>query len=143
LRTGLFWGEDDPLFPKTAIGLGEQGGFQAMGLAREHWSGTGPIRTIYREAFTAAGLPYYNPHCFRDVLARLGEQCCTTPEQFKAWSQNLGHERVLTTFTSYGQVPAARQAELIRTLERGKAISQEERIASIVLDKMRQAQPND
>ena len=44
LRTGLLWGEDDPVFPKTAIGLGERGGFEAVGLARDHWSGTGPIR---------------------------------------------------------------------------------------------------
>lgn len=116
LRDGLLWCEDDPLFPKTKIGLGLEGGFQAIGLERAHWSGTGPIRAIYKEAFTAAGLPYFNPHCFRDALVQLGERICTTPEQFKAWSQNLGHERVLMTFTSYGSVPAARQAELIRAL---------------------------
>ena len=39
---------------------------------------------------------------------------CKTPEEFKAWSQNLGHEKVLTTFTSYGAVAAHRQAVLIR-----------------------------
>lgn len=114
LRIGLLWGEDDPLFPKTYVGLGDQGDFQAVGLMREHWSGTGPIRTIYRRAFEAAGLRYYNPHCFRDALTQLGERVCTTPEEFKAWSQNVGHEHVLTTFMSYGKVPAARQAELIR-----------------------------
>ena len=37
-----------------------------------------------------------------------------TPEEMKAWSQNLGHADVLTTFTSYGQVPTHRQGELIR-----------------------------
>ena len=116
LRTALLWGDEDPLFPKTQMGLGEHGGFTATGLTREHWSGTGPIRAIYREAFEAAGLPYFNPHCFRDALVQLGERICTTPEQFKAWSQNIGHERVLTTLTSYGKVPAARQAELIRGL---------------------------
>ena len=34
----------------------------------------------------------------------------------KAWSQNLGHSDVLTTFTSYGSVPSNRQGELIRAL---------------------------
>jgi integrase len=116
LRTTLLWGDEDPLFPKTRMGLAEHGGFMATGLTREHWSGTGPIRAIYREAFEAAGLPYFNPHCFRDALVQLGERLCTTPEEFKAWSQNIGHERVLTTLTSYGKVPAARQAELIRGL---------------------------
>lgn len=138
LRTVLLWGGDDPLFPKTQIRLGDQGGFQAVGLARQHWSGTGPIRTIYREAFAAARLPYFNPHCFRDALVQLGERICTTPEQFKAWSQNIGHERVLTTLTSYGKVPVARQAELIRGLGKEQIESEEERIAAIVAATMRQ-----
>lgn len=115
LRTALLWGDDDPLFPKTQIGLGENGGFTPVGLRREGWSNTGPIRTIFRDAFTAAGLPYFNPHSFRSTLAQLGERVCNSPESFKAWSQNLGHEGVLTTFTSYGQVSPQRQAELIRT----------------------------
>ena len=41
---------------------------------------------------------------------------CKTPEDFKAWSQNLGHEDVLTTFYSYGQVGSRRQGEIIRSL---------------------------
>ena len=45
-----------------------------------------------------------------------------SPEEMKAWSQNLGHADVLTTFTSYGQVPTHRQGEIIRGLgERGAA----------------------
>lgn len=114
LRTALLWGEDGPLFPKTAMGIGDQGGFTATGLTREHWSGTGPIRAIYRDAFTSAGLPYYNPHCFRDALTTLGERICRTPEELKAWSQNIGHNRVMTTLLNYGTVPAAKQAELIK-----------------------------
>jgi hypothetical protein len=54
---------------------------------------------------------------FVKTLAQLGERLCRTPEEFKAWSQNLGHEQVLTTFSSYGEVAADRQAELIRRLE--------------------------
>jgi len=38
------------------------------------------------------------------------------PEEFKAWSQNLGHERILTTFTSYGSVAPTRQAEIMRQI---------------------------
>lgn len=137
LREGLLWSEDDPLFPKTQVGLGEQNGFQAVGLAREHWSGTGSIRTIYKQAFTAAGLPYYNPHCFRDALVQLGERHCTTPEQFKAWSQNIGHERVLTTLTSYGKVPAARQAELIREMAKPKVDNDDVLLAAIIAETVR------
>jgi len=57
-----------------------------------------------------------NPHSFRNTLVRLGEEVCKTPEQFKAWSQNLGHEKVLTTFLSYGGVACQRQGEIIRDL---------------------------
>jgi hypothetical protein len=39
-----------------------------------------------------------------------------SPEEYKAWSQNLGHENVLTTFSSYGDVARHRQAEIIRAL---------------------------
>jgi hypothetical protein len=35
-------------------------------------------------------------------------------ETLKAWSQNLGHEGLLTTLTSYGSVPADRQGQLIK-----------------------------
>ena len=66
----------------------------------------------------ALNLPYFNPHSFRKTLAQLGERLCSSPEQFKAWSQNLGHEKVLTTFASYGEVAAERQRDIIRELAR-------------------------
>lgn len=115
LRTVLLWGNEDPLFPRTQTGLDENGEFAPVGLRRgDCWRGTGPIREIYRKAFESAGLPYFNPHSFRDTLVQHGEQTCSTIEEFKAWSQNLGHERVMTTLTSYGTVAPHRQAELIR-----------------------------
>jgi integrase/recombinase XerD len=114
------WGGNDPLFPATAIALGESQRFEVVGLDRKHWSNATPIRTIFRQAFEKAGLPYFNPHSLRKTLARLGEVICKTPEEFKAWSQNLGHEQVLTTFTSYGAVRADRQGDIIQLLtERG------------------------
>ncbi len=115
LRNTLLWGDDDPLFPPTQIGLGPDGGFVLVGLRRgECWQGAGPIREIFRKAFKAAGLPYFNPHSFRDTLVQLGERTCPTIEIFKSWSQNLGHEQMMTTLTSYGKVAPHRQAELIR-----------------------------
>jgi integrase len=90
--------------------------FEAVGLDRKHWSTANPIRTIFKEAFASAGLPYFNPHSFRKTLALLGGQRCKTPEEYKAWSQNLGHEHVLTTFCSYGDVSGSRQSEIMRSL---------------------------
>jgi integrase len=116
LREERLWSNDDPLFPATQLGLGPDRQFAATGLARNHWRTASPIRSIFREAFTNAGLPYFNPHSFRNTLAQLGEEVCQTPEQFKAWSQNLGHEKVLTTFLSYGEVSCQRQGAIIRDL---------------------------
>ena len=116
LRKENLWSGEDPLFPATAIAVGESQRFEVVGLERKHWSNATPIRRIFRQAFEGTGLPYFNPHSLRKTLARLGEQSCRTPEEFKAWSQNLGHEQVLTTFTSYGSVRSDRQGDIIRSL---------------------------
>ena len=117
LRQEKLWGNDDPLFPATRTAMGEGHQFAVVGLKREHWSSAGPIRTIFREASIKADLPYFNPHSLRKTLVQLGETRCQTPEHFKAWSQNLGHEGVLTTFTSYGAVSNGRQGEIINGLK--------------------------
>jgi integrase len=117
LREKKLWGNDDPLFPATRVTLGETHQFEAAGLARRHWSNATPIRSIFRDAFENAGLPYFNPHSFRKTLVNLGQKICSTPEEFKAWSQNLGHDQVLTTFKSYGEVESYRQGEIIRQLD--------------------------
>ena len=114
LREDHLRADSDALFPGTAMGLGEAGGFQPQGLARQGWASTGPVRDVFKRAFAAAGLPYHNPHSFRNMLVRHAMTLDLTPEQMKAWSQNLGHADVLTTFTSYGHVPVHRQGELIR-----------------------------
>ena len=74
LRDEKLWGNDDPLFPATRVALGPDRQFAAAGLAREHWSNASPIRTIFREAFVSAGLPYFNPHSFRNTLVQLGAE---------------------------------------------------------------------
>jgi hypothetical protein len=60
---------------------------------RQRLLGSAPA-AIFRGAFTLARLTYFNPHSFRKALAQLGERVCRTPEELKAWSQNLGHEDI-------------------------------------------------
>ena len=116
LTDDLQWGLRDPLFPASRIEPDPTYGFRATDLKREHWTTADAVRRIFRAAFAGADLPYFHPHSFRHTLAQLGEQICQTPEEFKAWSQNLGHEHVMTTFNSYGKVSSPRQAEIIRKL---------------------------
>jgi integrase len=108
------WGSNDALFPPTVTGLAPDGSFAATGMSRQCWASGDPVREIFRKAFAAAGLLYFNPHSFRSMLVRYVMSLDPSPEQLKAWSQNLGHEEVLTTLTSYGKVPDHRRAELIR-----------------------------
>lgn len=114
LERDNLWGRDDPLFPATQIGLDGERSFAAKGIARQGWTTSGPVREVFRRAFERAGLPYFNPHSFRDMLVHHAMTLNLSAEEMKAWSQNLGHADVLTTFTSYGQVPAHRQGALIR-----------------------------
>jgi len=116
LRKECLWGNDDPVFPATEVVVGSTGRFEVEGIKRDHWSNATPIRLIFRRAFELAELPYFNPHSLRNMLVQLGEKSCRTPEEFKAWSQNLGHEKVMTTFFSYGVVDERRQGELIHGL---------------------------
>jgi integrase len=69
LQRDMVFGPDDPLFPATEVTLGNDQQFEAAGLSRSHWSTATPIRTIFKEAFTKAGLPYFNPHSLRRTLA--------------------------------------------------------------------------
>ena len=116
LRMERLFGPDDPIFPKTLVIVDAAEGFRPDGLSREFWADAAPIRQIFQDAFSHVGLPYFNPHSFRKTLTDLGQRICKTPEDFKAWSQNLGHEDVMTSFRSYGHISPQRQAEVMNGL---------------------------
>ena len=139
LRDDKLWGNDVSLFPATRVVIGKTGEFEVDGLDKKHWSNATPIRKVFREAFENASLPYFTPHSFRHKLACLGENLCNTAEEFKAWSQNLGHEGVLTTFFSYGSVGEHRQGEIIQKLGKKKSTTASvDEIAEAVARKLRE-----
>lgn len=107
------FGPDDPLFPKTEIAFGPGGEVMPPRLKKECWANADPIRKVFTRACAAAGLPDFKPHSFRHTLAQLGSHVCTTPAEYKAWSQNLGHDGAMVTLTSYGTLPGYTQRELI------------------------------
>lgn len=117
LKEELLFGLDDPLFPKTEVKQGARRVFEPVGLLAEHWSNATPIRKVFKEAFEEAGFQYFNPHSLRNTLVQLGERVCSGPEEFKAWSQNLGHSGVMVTFSSYGDVQQCRQREILTALQ--------------------------
>ena len=113
LREDLLFGPTDPVFPKTEVARGPTGAFQPVGLARAPWASPSAVVKIFKGAFVAVGLPPFSPHRIRNTLTDLASDHCRTPEDFKAWSQNLGHDDVLTTFHNYGTLSPGRQQELM------------------------------
>lgn len=113
LSADHLFGPDDPLFPRTCMGLDENGHFVAAGFDRKPWASAEPIRGIFRRAFAACALPYFNPHALRQTLTRLAYDLDLTPRELKAWSLGLGHAGVMTTLSSYGHLTEDEQAETI------------------------------
>jgi hypothetical protein len=73
-----------------------------------------------------------NPHALRKTLVRLGQARRLSPEEWKAWSQNFGHESEFTTFVGYGHVPNHRQAEIMHLLAKPAQAS----VAGLDLDSL-------
>jgi len=113
LREECICGPSDALFPKLQIGVLD-GRFASLGLSREPYSNGQAINAIIKDAFSAASLRSFSAHSIRKTLAMLMDKVCTTMEQRKAWSQNLGHEHLATTVSSYMPVTSERQGELIQ-----------------------------
>lgn len=113
LREDFLFGPNDPLFPKSRVVQDGDKSFRAIGIEAGHWSDASPVRAIFREAFASAGLPYFPPHSLRHTLGHLMHAVCRTPREVRAWSQNLGHENVATTMTSYGKIDPHQQGEVI------------------------------
>jgi integrase len=115
LQNNEGFGPDDPLFPPIKSGFDSDGNFAADGFERRCWANADPIRAIFRKAFEGAGLPYFNPHSLRKTLMQLGLGLHLGADGLKAWSQNYGHDDIITTLKSYGDLPEYRQRDLMRS----------------------------
>ncbi len=116
LTTVHLFGPGDPLFPATERQHDQNMRFQASGITRQHWKDAGPIRHIFKEAFTMAKLPYFHPHSFRKTIWKMGEKLCANGAEAKAWSLNLGHENVTTSFASYGPMTSTERENIMGAL---------------------------
>lgn len=102
--------ESDTLFPRidsrfTQTNLLEQS------LRKKGIQSDTTIRNIFRIAFESAGYKYIRPHNIRKTLARYAEN--QSPAFLNAVRQNLGHNSIDTTLSSYGQQSVAEQRRII------------------------------
>ena len=116
LREQKGFGPEDPLFPKSKVAPDDNLEFRAVGLDRAHWANANQVRAIFRGSLRACGLALFQSAFVAEHACPIGLRMKLDAEQFKAWSQNLGHENCLTTFSSYGEIQPSRQAEIIRGL---------------------------
>ena len=107
LKTEKLFTDQDPLFPATKMeqGLSDSHSFTADNISNEFWKSTGGIRAVFKKRFEAAGLEYFSPHAFRHSATKIALELCKTPAEFKAVSQNLGHENMATTMFDYASLP--------------------------------------
>jgi integrase len=110
------FGMDDALFPKAKVGLIEGQGFGNLGLSRECYANTGPLRKIIRKTFANVKMKDFTPHSFRKTLTKHGNDVCKTMADWKAWSKNLRHDNIATTINSCMPMTTQEQLETMRKL---------------------------
>jgi len=121
LLSKLQFTQADPLFPKTQIKLNRNTNeFGVAGVEPVFWTTAGPIREILKKRSLETGLPYFKPHAFRHATSQLALRQCASPEEIRAVSQNLGHENIGTTLTSYGKLTEDRIGRVIDTIDFSK-----------------------
>jgi integrase/recombinase XerD len=113
------FGLHDPLFPRCELVQGNDNfSFDSpTEVEPVFWHGAGPIRNIFKKRTELANLQYYPPHTYRHLAVDLAIKNCKKGEQFKAVSQNFGHENIATTFGSYGNYPNNKLSEILKNID--------------------------
>lgn len=111
---------NEPIFPATKIENGKDniGYYNTEKVEPLFWKNTNSIRKIFEKRSKQVEIRCYKPHSFRDLLVKEISKLSLTEEQKKAFSQNLGHEDVGTTFGNYGygKIGEDKQIEIMKSI---------------------------
>jgi len=115
LKEEKLFDNTNPLFPATKIELASktEHSFVSTGIDKEFWSNAEAMRRIFKARAVQMGLEYYSPHRFRHFAISEANKYAVGAEQMKAISQNVGHERLSTTFMGYGAMDNYRVSNVI------------------------------
>ncbi len=112
---------NDPIFPATKIENGKDNisYYNTGEVEAKFLKSSTSLRKIFEKRFKQFGIQYYHPHTFRHFVIKEMSKFPMTKEEEKAYSQNMGHENVGTTFGSYGygHIEEKRQIEIIRNID--------------------------
>lgn len=93
------FGYNDPMFPASKEKRLDGLSFQSSDTLSRNFLSASRIYHIIKKVTKEAGIEdSFNPHSFRHGVIAIAERKATSIEQFKAISQNVGHEKPLTTF---------------------------------------------
>jgi integrase len=116
LRNDKMFGPEDALFPKPERRL-VNGKFTFDALSRKTYATGAKINEVFKAAFVQVQLHPYGAHSVRKTLGQeLSDRNLPLDAQ-KAWSQNLGHEKFITTVSNYLPVSDQQQGALIKGLK--------------------------
>ena len=113
LREVKMFGAEDALFPKPERRLAD-GMFAYDTLSRDIYANSAQVSAVFRKAFEQVQLYPCNLHSARKTLGQELSDLNLPLDAQKAWSQNMGHDKITTTVSSYLPVSNQRQGELIK-----------------------------
>ncbi len=112
---------NDPIFPATKIENGKENiSYYNTGKVEARFlQNSTSLRKIFEKRFKQVEIKYYHPHTFRHFVIKEMSKFPMTKEEEKAYSQNMGHENVGTTFGTYayGNIEEKRQIEIIKNID--------------------------
>ncbi|MES2676754.1 MAG: tyrosine-type recombinase/integrase [Pseudomonadota bacterium] len=120
LKEDLYFGDEDPLFPKEQLQHNEHNQFVGgVAISKEHIANHNSIPKIIKRVFARVGLEYRNPHSFRDmltahILANYGTQ------EAVALSMNFGHKNLATLINNYYNPTPEQQFDILSRIGKTK-----------------------
>jgi len=119
LREEKMFDDAKPIFPASNVEFisNTEHIYNANGISKDFWSNASPMRKIFKKRSDQMGLEYFSPHRFRHFAISQANKFAFGAEQMKAISQNVGHEKLSTTFYGYGAVDPYRVSDIISNMK--------------------------
>ena len=107
------FGKSAPLFPKITVDYKDTSKYI---VTKEFYKNQGSISSILRKRFKNIGQKGYSAHKFRHLALDTALGLVKNGKQFKAVTQNVGHESVTTVMKSYANMKPQEYKKIVKDL---------------------------